>query len=61
MGVFDWLRGRPRDTQEERAEARPQAPTEEAADVAGANRSAEEIDSAIDVRRDEEAVRHGGI
>ena len=60
MGVFDRLRGRPRDTQEERAEARPQAPTEEAADVAGAN-APEEIDSAIDVRRDEEAVRHGGI
>jgi len=61
MGVFDRLRGRPRDTQEERAEARPEAPTEGADDIAAANRSPEEIDAAIDVRRDEEAVRHGGI
>ena len=61
MGVFDWLRGRPRDTQEERVEAKPEAPTESADDLAAAGVAGKELDSAIDVRRDEEAIRHGGI
>ncbi len=61
MGVFDWRRGRPRDTQEERVEVKPEAPTEGADDIAAASVSGQELDSAIDVRRDEEAIRHGGI
>lgn len=61
MGLPEWLRGRSRDTQEERTEARPEAPEEAADDIASASRSPEEIEAAVDVRRDEEAIRHGGI
>lgn len=61
MGVFEWLRGRPRDTQEERSEAKPEGATGPAGDVADPGLTGKELDSAIDVRRDEEAVRHGGI
>jgi hypothetical protein len=61
MGVFDWLRGRPRDTQEERVEARQEAPAEAAGNLSDPGLGGKELDSAIDVRRDEEAMRHGGI
>ena len=61
MGVFDWLRGRPRDTQEKRVEARAEPSEGPAGDIADPTVAGKELDSAIDVRRDEEAIRHGGI
>jgi len=58
MGVFDFLRGKPRDPQEERAEIRREA---EGRGPEPDVTNPEEIDDAAELRRDEEVLRHGGI
>ena len=62
MGVFDWLRGKPRDTQAERtqgeeADAGPVAPTA----APRADEGPQEIETDTEMLRDSEAARHGGI
>jgi hypothetical protein len=58
MGVFDFLRGKPRDTQEERAEVHREA----AGGEPDPERSSPEaIEDQAQLRRDEEVARHGGI
>jgi hypothetical protein len=58
MGVFDFLRGKPRDPQEQQAEilreAQGKGPEPD-------NTNPEEIAQQAEVRRDEEVTRHGGI
>jgi hypothetical protein len=58
MGVFEWLRGKPRDTQEERAEVRRQA---EGREASPGSETPQDIEAQAALRHDEEAARHGGI
>ena len=62
MRVLEWIRGKPRDTQQDRVEARAGdgASTTEPDNVAEATTPAE-VETATEVRRDEEAIRHQGI
>ena len=58
MGVFDFLRGKPRDPQEQQAEILREAQGKgPEADVT----NPEELAQQEEVKRDEEALRHGGI
>jgi hypothetical protein len=58
MGVFDFLRGKPRDPQEARAEQRREA---EGRGPEPDNTNPEELNDQAEVKRDEEVLRHGGI
>ena len=58
MGVFDFLRGKPRDPQEERAEILRE---EQGRGPEPDNTSPEEIAKQAERKRDEEVARHGGI
>jgi hypothetical protein len=58
MGVFDFLRGKPRDTQEERADIRREA---EGRGPEPDEASPDEIEQEAELKRDEEVARHGGI
>jgi hypothetical protein len=62
MRLLEWIRGKPRDTQEDRVEARvgEGASTTQPDNVADATTPAE-VETATQVRRDEEALRHQGI
>ena len=58
MGVFDFLRGKPRDPQERQAEilreAQGKGPEPD-------NTNPEELAQQEEVKRDEDVIRHGGI
>ena len=56
MGFLDWLRGNPRDTQEERAEA-----LRGDEGVTSSSQTAEDVETEMAMRRDQEAGRHSGI
>lgn len=61
MRLLEWIRGRPRDTQEDRLDARSgDGATVEPDNIADATTPAE-VETATQVGRDEEAVRHQGI
>jgi hypothetical protein len=61
MGVLDWLRGKPRDTQQDRAgteaDAGPIAPSA----APRGDEGPQEIETDTEMLRDSEAARHGGI
>jgi hypothetical protein len=59
MGLLDWIRGKPRDPQQERVEARDAAG--DRPDDLGSAETGEEVEEAMKIRRDEEAARHQGI
>ncbi len=62
MSFLDRIRGKPRDTQEERVDAKPGETGMSAADdVSDANQSPEQVETSAETRRDEEAIRHQGI
>jgi hypothetical protein len=58
MGVFDFLRGKPRDPQEERAEMLRE---EQGRGPEADNTNPEGIAQEAERKRDEEVARHGGI
>lgn len=58
MGVFDFLRGKPRDPQEERAEIRREA---EGRGPEPDVTNPQEIEEREELRRDEDVIRHGGV
>ena len=61
MRLLDWIRGRPRDTQADRMEARRgENAAAEAGDVTAAT-TPEEVVTSAEVSRDQEAARHQGI
>ncbi len=61
MGLLDWIRGRPGDSQEERAEARRAEARRDHAGPTSSAQRAEETETETAMRREEEAGHHSGI